>query len=104
MLRRNQLVIIGVLHVAGAPQPKSPKSAWVQSDNRAAYQQFLIESRKRAEQESASRNERDQEPPSPKKAEQESKEALFERVERKEEKKEKESEDLEVQDISVDDL
>ena len=59
----------------------------------------MIESRKQ----SASCNERDQEPPSPKLAEQESKEALFERVERKEEKKE-ESEDLEVQDISVDDL
>ena len=35
---------------------------------------------------------------------QESKEALFERVERKEETKEKKAEDLEVQDISLDDL
>ena len=64
----------------------------------------MIESRKQADQESASCNERDQEFSSPKQADQGSKEALFERVERKEEKKEKETEDLEVQDISNDDL
>lgn len=63
----------------------------------------MIESRKQVDQDSASRNERDQEFPSP--ADRGSKEALFERVERKEEeKKEEESEHLEVQDISVDDL
>jgi len=62
----------------------------------------LNESRKQVDQDSASGNERDQEFPSP--ADRGSKEALFERVERKEEKKEKESENLEVQDISVDDL
>ena len=60
----------------------------------------MIASRKQA----ASRNETDQESPSPKQADQESKEAFFERVERKEEKKEKEPEDLEVEDISLDDL
>ncbi|XP_078369290.1 serine/threonine-protein kinase Nek1-like isoform X1 [Oculina patagonica] len=86
----------------GVPQQKSPKSAWVQSDNRAAYQQFLIASRKQAEQESASRKETDQESASRKQDDEQPKEALFERVERKEEKTDKEAEDLEVQDISID--
>ena len=86
----------------------------MKSDNRAAYQQFLNASRKQDDDESASHKETDQESASRnladeecalrKQADEEPKEALFERVERKEGKKEKESEDLEVQDISLDDL
>lgn len=88
------------------PAPRSPMKAWGEvkastptesapkekcspssreEQNRAAYQEFLI----------ASRN---------KQAEGEIKEAFFERVERKEDKKEKETENLEVQDISLDEL
>lgn len=80
--------ITNVVHVLGTPEetsPRSPRKEPSLSDSRAAYQEFLL----------ASRN---------KQAVEETKEALFERVERKQEKKERESENLEVQDISLDEL
>ena len=55
------------------------------SDSRAAYQEFLLASRE-------------------KQADNDTKEALFERVERKEETKKNEEENLEVQDVSLDEL
>ena len=55
------------------------------SDSRAAYQEFLLASRE-------------------KQADKDTKEALFEKVKRKEGKKENEEENLEVQDVSLDDL
>jgi len=71
-----------------APDEKSPRSPRAQpslSDSMAAYQEFLLATRS-------------------KQGEEETKEALFERVERKEEAKEKKSDDLEVQDVSLDEL
>ena len=76
------------LYVQGTSEGKSaakPREEPSLSDSRAAYQEFLIASRNKQE-------------------EKETKEALFERVERKEDKKEMESENLEVQEVSLDEL
>ena len=76
------------LYVQGTSEGKSaakPREEPSLSDSRAAYQEFLIASRNKQE-------------------EKETKEALFERVERKEDRKEMESENLEVQDVSLDEL
>ena len=81
-------MMIANVYVLGAPDEKSPRSPRAQpslSDSRAAYQEFLLATRS-------------------KQGEEETKEALFERVERKEEAKEKKSDDLEVQDVSLDEL
>lgn len=55
------------------------------ADSRAAYQEFLLATRNKQTEEGIE-------------------EALFERVERKEGKEDKEAENLEVQDISLDEL
>lgn len=70
---------------SGSKSAAKPTEEPSLSDSRAAYQEFLIASRNKQE-------------------EKETKEALFERVERKEDKKEMESENLEVQDVSLDEL
>ena len=80
--------MILTLYVQGTSEGKTaakPREEPSLSDSRAAYQEFLIASRNKQE-------------------EKETKEALFERVERKEDKKEMESENLEVQDVSLDEL
>lgn len=70
---------------AVSAEEKSPMVEPSLADNRAAYQEFLI----------ASRNKQDEE---------DTKEALFERVEQKEDKEKRETENLEIQDISFDEL
>ena len=85
---RSLTAMILTLYVQGTSESKStakPREEPSLSDSRAAYQEFLIASRNKQE-------------------EKETKEALFERVERKEDKKEMESENLEVQDVSLDEL
>lgn len=79
---------MNVFLVLGTTEEKSLRSPRMKtslSDSRAAYQEFLLASREQQ-------------------ADKDTKEALFEKVERKEEKKENEEENLEVQDISLDDL
>ena len=87
-MERKEFIIIlcdvcFVSDLAPSESPRSPREECSLAANRAAYQEFLNASRKSDENEE--------------------KEALFERVERKDEK-ETNAEDLEVQDLSFDDL